>query len=146
MLTADEARLLLDSIDTSSFIGQRDRALIAVMTYTFARVGAAVQMRVEDYFVQGRRGWLRLHEKGGKRHEVPAHHNLDEYIEAYIKDAGLQGDPKADSLLSTAMSFAFSHPSALPLIFSRACSGLEPASAAFSRLRTATRRLQDASA
>ena len=51
-------------------------------------------MKVEDYFVQGRRGWVRLHEKGGKRHEVPAHHNLDEYIEAYIKAANLQDDPK----------------------------------------------------
>lgn len=94
VLTADEARLLLDSIDTSSLIGLRHRALIAVMTYTFARVGAAVQMKVEDYFIQGRRGWLLLHEKGGKRHDVSAHHNLDEYIEAYMKVAGLQGDPK----------------------------------------------------
>lgn len=94
VLTADEARILLDSIDTSSVMGLRDRALIALMAYTFARVGAALAMRVEDYFIQGRRGWVRLHEKGGKRHEVPAHHNLDEYIEAYIKDAGLQVDPK----------------------------------------------------
>jgi integrase len=94
VLTADEARILLDSIDTSSVMGLRDRALIALMAYTFARVGAALSMKVEDYFIQGRRGWVRLHEKGGKRHEVPAHHNLDEYIEAYIKTAGLQGDPK----------------------------------------------------
>ena len=51
-------------------------------------------MKVEDYFVQGRRSWVRLYEKGGKQHEVPAHHNLDQYIEAYIKVAGLQDDPK----------------------------------------------------
>ena len=94
VLTADEARILLDSIDTSSVMGLRDRALIALMAYTFARVGAALAMKVEDYFIQGRRGWVRLHEKGGKRHEVPAHHNLDEYIEAYIKIAALQNDPK----------------------------------------------------
>jgi len=49
---------------------------------------------VEDYFVQGRRSWVRLYEKGGKQHEVPAHHNLDEYIETYIKVASLQDDPK----------------------------------------------------
>lgn len=47
----DEARLLLDSIDTSSVMGLRDRALIALMAYTFARVGAAVAMKVEDYFI-----------------------------------------------------------------------------------------------
>jgi len=94
VLTADEARALLDSIDTSTALGLRDRALIALMAYTFARVGAALATKVEDYFIQGRRGWVRLHEKGGKRHEVPAHHNLDEYIEAYIKIAGLHSDPK----------------------------------------------------
>ena len=94
VLTADEARILLDSIDTSTVMGLRDRALIALMAYTFARIGAAVSMRVEDYFVQGRRSWVRLYEKGGKQHEVPAHHNLDEYMEAYIKVAGLQDDPK----------------------------------------------------
>jgi integrase/recombinase XerD len=87
VLTADEARILLDSIDTSTLMGLRDRALIGLMAYTFARVGAATAMKVEDYFVQGWRGWLRLHEKGGKRNEVPAHHNLDECIEAYIKVA-----------------------------------------------------------
>ena len=94
VLTADEARILLDSIDVSTVMGMRDRALIALMAYTFARVGAALAMKVEDYFIQGRRGWVRLHEKGGKRHEVPAHHNLDAYMEAYIKVAGLQDDSK----------------------------------------------------
>ena len=95
VLNADEARLLLDSIDISSTVGLRDRALIALMAYSFARIGGATAMRVEDYFVQGRRGWVRLHEKGGKYNEVPAHHNLDHYLEAYIKGAGLEGDPKA---------------------------------------------------
>jgi site-specific recombinase XerD len=94
VLHADEARVLLDSIDTGEIIGLRDRALIALMAYSFARISAALAMKVEDYFVQGRRGWVRLYEKGGKRHEVPAHHNLDTYIEAYIKAAGLEGDPK----------------------------------------------------
>jgi len=75
-------------------MGLRDRALIALMAYTFARVSAATAMKVEDYFVQRRRGWVRLYEKGGKQHEVPAHHNLDAYIEACMKVAGLQDDPK----------------------------------------------------
>jgi integrase/recombinase XerD len=94
VLAADEARILLNKIDTSTLIGLRDRALISLMAYTFARIGAAVGMRVEDYFVQGRRGWVRLYEKGGKQHEVPANHNLDEYLEAYIKGAGLGSDSK----------------------------------------------------
>ena len=66
VLNAQEARHLLDPIDTSVVAGLRDRALIGVMVYTFARVGAATAMRVEDYFRQGERWRLRLHEKGGK--------------------------------------------------------------------------------
>jgi len=93
VLAADEARALLDAIDTSTMIGLRDRALVGLMVYTFARVGAVVKMRAEDVYVQGRRTWVRLHEKGGKRHEMPCHHNLDEYLHAYI-DAGQLGNGK----------------------------------------------------
>ncbi|HWR53970.1 MAG TPA: tyrosine-type recombinase/integrase [Bryobacteraceae bacterium] len=96
VLTADEARDLLESINTGSVVGLRDRALIALMTYTFARVGAAAEkMRVEDIYVQGRRTWVRLHEKGGKRHEMPCHHKLDEYLHAYIEKADLTGNQKS---------------------------------------------------
>jgi len=50
--------------------------------------------RVEDYFQQGRRSWLRLHEKGGKRHEVPCHHSLDQYLDEWIAAAGIGDDKK----------------------------------------------------
>jgi len=75
-------RQLLNSIDVSELIGLRDCALLGLMGYTFARVSAVVTLRVEDYFQQGRRSWVRLNEKGGKRHEVPCHHSLDEYLDA----------------------------------------------------------------
>ena len=94
VLAAEEARVLLDSIDPASLIGLRDRALIALMVYTFARVGAALNMRVEDVYTQGRRTWIRLHEKGGKRHEMPAHHNLEESLHAYLEGVGLAADKK----------------------------------------------------
>ena len=64
VLKADEARLLLDSIKIDSIVGLRDRALIGLMCFTFARVSAAVHMRVEDYYQNGKRWWIRLHEKG----------------------------------------------------------------------------------
>jgi site-specific recombinase XerD len=95
VLTAEEARTLLDSIDVSTPVGLRDRALIALMVYTFGRVGAVTKMRLEDVYVQGRRTWVRLHEKGGKRHDMPAHHNLEFYIAAYLEGSGLGSDPKA---------------------------------------------------
>jgi integrase/recombinase XerD len=95
VLTADQARALIDSIDVSTLVGLRDRALIAVMTFALARVGAVVAMRVEDYYPQGKRWWVRLHEKGGKRHEMPAHHTLEAYLDAYIDAAGIRGDGKS---------------------------------------------------
>jgi site-specific recombinase XerD len=95
VLTPEEARELLDAIDVDSVVGLRDRALIALMVYTFARVGAVLSMRVEDFFVQGRRGWVRLHEKGGKEHEMPTHHNLDQYLEEYLASAGIAAERKA---------------------------------------------------
>lgn len=94
VLAPDEARRLLDSIDVTTPAGLRDRALIGLMIYSFARIGAALAMRVEDVFIQNRRLWVRLHEKGGKRHEMPCHHNLEEYLLAYIDGCGLRDDRK----------------------------------------------------
>ena len=95
VLDVTEARTLLDSIDVTTQVGLRDRALISLMVYSFARVGAALAMKVEDVYVQNRRLWVRLHEKGGKRHEMPCHHNLEAYLHAYIDGCGLAKDPKA---------------------------------------------------
>ena len=89
VLTPDEARLLLDSINVQELSGLRDRALIGVMVYSFGRVSAVVGMNVDDYYQQGKRWWLRLHEKGGKHHEVPVHHKAEEYLDAYIAAAEL---------------------------------------------------------
>ena len=92
VLDRDEARALLAAIDTGTLTGLRDRALIATMIYTFARVGAVLQMNVGDYFTQGRRGWVRLHEKGGKEHEAPCHHKLEAFLDEYIRAAGIADD------------------------------------------------------
>jgi site-specific recombinase XerD len=95
VLSADEMGALLASIDTSALIGLRDRALIALMGYTFARVGAAVAMKVEDYYIQKRRGWVRLHEKGGKVNELPCHHNLEQFLDEWLNASGLTAEPDA---------------------------------------------------
>jgi integrase/recombinase XerD len=94
VLSADQARQLIDSIDTGTLVGKRDRALIGTMVYSFARVSAVVGMNVQDYWQNGKRCWLRLHEKGGKEHEVPAHHNAEEYLDAYVQAAGITGEKK----------------------------------------------------
>ncbi len=57
-------------------------------------------MRVRDYYPQGKRFWLRLHEKGGKFHEVPVHHTAENYIDEYIEAAGIK-DEQNKSLFRT---------------------------------------------
>jgi integrase/recombinase XerD len=109
VLSAEDARKLLDSIklkigpepkpgeeDTRlpDLIGLRDRAMIGVMVYSFARIGAVVGMKGEDYYQNGKRWWLRLHEKGGKFHEVPAHHNAESYLDTYLAAAAIADDRK----------------------------------------------------
>jgi integrase/recombinase XerD len=93
VLSSEEATALLAGMNVSSVVGLRDRAIIAVMTYTFARVGAVVALNVEDYFAQKKR-WLRLNEKNGQAHEMPCHHKLEAYLDAYIDKAGIAKDDK----------------------------------------------------
>ena len=94
VLTAEETGHLLASIDTGSLTGLRDRALIAIMAYSLARVSAVIRMDVQDYFPQGKRYFFRLHEKGGKYHEVPAHHQAEEYVDVYLETADIAGEKK----------------------------------------------------
>jgi integrase/recombinase XerD len=94
VISSEEARELLDSMDVSNLVRLRDRAIIAVMAYTFARVSAVVNLKVEDYYPQKKRWWLRLHEKNGKVHEMPCHHKLETYLDSYIAAAGIADDRK----------------------------------------------------
>jgi site-specific recombinase XerD len=109
VLDREEARALIAAIDTSSLTGLRDRALIGVMVYTFARVGAVLQMNVGDYFSQGRRGWVRLHEKGGKEHEAPCIPKLETYLDEYIAAAGIAGDTDGPLFRTTGRSTGRPH-------------------------------------
>ena len=94
VLDAKEWRKLIDSIPTVTVRDLRDRALIATLTYSFARITAALKMKVEDLRPKGA-GWqLRLHEKGGKHHVMPCHHSLAEALRAYIDTAGIAEDRK----------------------------------------------------
>ena len=92
VLSAKETRALLDGIDVSTLAGLRDRALLGVLVYSFARVSAAVSLRVADYYTQGPRSFFRLHEKGGRYNVVPAHHTAQAYVDAYLEPAGIGED------------------------------------------------------
>ena len=95
VLKADQARTLIDSIKTNTIVGLRDRAIISLMCYTFARVSAMVHIKTDDYYQNGKGWWIRLHEKGGKRHEGPAHHNAEAYLDAYLDAAGIRDEKKS---------------------------------------------------
>jgi integrase/recombinase XerD len=95
VLAAEQARQLLDSIETTTLIGLRDRALISVMVYSFSRISAAISMRVEDYFPSGKRWKFRFIEKGGKYNEVFAHHSAETYLDAYLDGAGIRAQRKS---------------------------------------------------
>jgi site-specific recombinase XerD len=87
-------RTLVDSIPTNTVRDLRDRALIATLTYSFARIGAALQMKVEDLRPRGA-GWtIRLREKGGKHHAMPCHHALADALHTYIAAASITEDRK----------------------------------------------------
>jgi site-specific recombinase XerD len=101
VLDGSEWRRLLDAIPTDTVRDRRDRALIAALTYGFARITAALKMRVEDLRPRGA-GWeLRLREKGGKQHVIPCHHALAEELRAYITVAGI-GEERKGWLFRTA--------------------------------------------
>jgi site-specific recombinase XerD len=94
VLDGAECRKLLNSIPTETVRDLRDRALIATLTYSFARIGAALKMKVEDLRPQGSSWQLLLHEKGGKEHTMPCHHELAEMLHAYLAAAGIADDRK----------------------------------------------------
>jgi site-specific recombinase XerD len=95
VLEGDQWRRLVDAIPIETVRDLRDRALIATLTYGFARIGAALKMRVEDLQPKSS-GWLiRLHEKGGKQHAMPCHHSLAEHLHAYIAAAGIAEEKKS---------------------------------------------------
>jgi len=94
-LTARETARLFAAIDGDSLTDIRDRALIGVMAYTFARVSAVLGMQVKDVAVEDLTMWIWLCEKGGKRHKMPCHHALAASITAWLEESGLAGEPTA---------------------------------------------------
>lgn len=101
VLSDDEVKALLQVIDVSHVVGLRDRALIGTMFFSFARISAVLAMDAKDYFPKGKRYWLRLHEKGGRYHEVPAHHTLEQYMDEYVEAAGLADQSDAPLFQTT---------------------------------------------
>jgi integrase/recombinase XerD len=102
-LSVEQARRLLTSIETSHVVGLRDRAIIATLIYTAARVGAVAKLRLRDYYADGNQWWFRFDEKGGKARTIPARHDVEMYIEAYVHAAGIENDADETPLFRSAV-------------------------------------------
>jgi integrase/recombinase XerD len=95
-LGVKQARQLLASIDVSSPVGLRDRAVIATLIYTAARRGAVAKLRREDFHSDGRQHYFQLDEKGGKQRTIPCREDLQRFVEEYLAAAGMMD--KGDAL------------------------------------------------
>ena len=101
-ISIEQARALLRSIDVSHVVGLRDRAILGVLAYTGARVGALARLRLVDYRNLGEQRALRFKEKGGKEREIPVRHDLEAWLEEYIAAVGIEGEPKTRPLFRAA--------------------------------------------
>ncbi len=97
-ITVEHARTLLASIDTSTAVGLRDRAILGTLAYTACRGGAVAKLRLGDFQHDGQQYVLRFQEKGGKSREIPVRHDLEGFILAYVEAAGIGGDAKESPL------------------------------------------------
>lgn len=98
-LSIDQAHKLLHSIKTSHVVGLRDRAVLGVLAYTGARVGAVAKLRLCDYRNLGEHRVLRFKEKHGKHREIPVRHDLAAWLNEYMVAAGLPEDSRSPAPL-----------------------------------------------
>ncbi|MCA9172684.1 MAG: tyrosine-type recombinase/integrase, partial [Planctomycetales bacterium] len=97
-ITREQARRLLKSIDISTVVGLRDRAIIGILIYTAARVGAIAKLRRGDFYDLGDQFCLRFSEKGGKSREIPTRHDLRQFIIDYVEAAKLDYSDKSSPM------------------------------------------------
>lgn len=100
--TVERARKLLASIDTRHVVGLRDCAVVGVLIYTAARVGAVAKLPLRSLNHDGSQWSLRFEEKGGKSREIPLRHDLERFLLGYLEAAGIRGEPGDRPLFRTA--------------------------------------------
>jgi integrase/recombinase XerD len=101
-ISIEQARKLLRSIEVNHVVGLRDRAMLGVLAYTGARVGAVARLRLGDLRNLGEHRALRFREKGGKLREIPVRHDLDTWLREYLDAAGIIGQDDKTPLFRAA--------------------------------------------
>lgn len=102
-ISIEQARKLLHSVKADSVVSLRDRAVLGVLAYTGARIGAVAKLRLMDYRDLGEQRALRFREKGGKEREIPVRHDLEGWLREYIEAAGIAGDTRTAPLFRSAV-------------------------------------------
>ncbi|MCA9147803.1 MAG: tyrosine-type recombinase/integrase [Planctomycetales bacterium] len=100
-ISIKQVRRLFQSISTKSVVGLRDRAVIGILVYTAARVGAVAKLRRGDFYDLGDQFCLRFTEKGGKSREIPVRHDLQRWIWEYLEAGGMEYSEKSKPLFRT---------------------------------------------
>jgi site-specific recombinase XerD len=88
-ITVKQARILLQSIDTTNIVGLRDKSIISILIYTAARIGAVSKLKVKDLYDSGDQYCLHFIDKGGKSREIPVRHDLQGLLVEYLRSANL---------------------------------------------------------
>ena len=101
-ISIEQARQLLHSVDVVHVVGQRDRAVLGVLAYTGARVGAVARLRLGDLRNLGEQRSLRFREKGGKVREIPVRSDLEAWLREYLVSAGIAGQDGKQPLFRAA--------------------------------------------
>ena len=102
-IRVEGARTLLASIKTSTVVGLRDRAILAILIYTAARAGAVAGLRRGSFYDAGDQWMLHFEEKGGKSREIPVRHDLEQMLVEYIEAAGIRDSGRDTPLFRTAV-------------------------------------------
>jgi len=102
-LTPKQAESVLWAIEPTDPVTYRDRAAIGVLIWTARRASAAANLKMGDYFTDGTRWFLRFEEKGGDVFDIPVRSDLREFLDSYIKAAGLINEPEDAPLFRTAV-------------------------------------------
>jgi site-specific recombinase XerD len=102
-ITVPHARRLLASLHGTDVVSRRDKAIVGVLIYTAARVGAVTRLRLCDVRHDGEQWTLRFAEKGGKSREIPVRHDLQRMILDYLDAAGLSTGNSAAPVFRSAL-------------------------------------------
>lgn len=102
-IPVEQARRLLTSINTTTAVGLRDRAIIGILIYTAARVGAVAKLTRADFYNTGDQCCLRFTEKGGKSREIPVRHDLEGFLFSYVEAVGIETAEKTSPLFRSAI-------------------------------------------